>query len=94
MQAINDYLHAHDQKQIVMVDPGVAYTSPYLPYERGALLDVWLTRDNGSEWLGVVWPGVVVYPDWFSSNIQAYWNEEFAQFFTPSGGVDIDGLWM
>lgn len=94
MKAINEYLHAHDQKEIVMVDPGVAYSSDYPPYLRGASKDVWLKRDNGSDWLGVVWPGVVVYPDWFAEKIQDYWNNEFATFFTHDGGIDIDGLWM
>ena len=94
MKAINDYLHAHNQKQIVMVDPAVAFASDYYPYSRGAKLDIWLKRDNGSDWLGVVWAGVSVYPDWFSAKIQEYWNTEFSTFFLPSGGIDIDGLWM
>ncbi|SRR6266536_5407 len=92
MQAINDYLHKHNQKQIVMVDPAVAYTQ-YPPYERGAQDDIWLKRDNGSYWLGVVWPGVTVFPDWFNTKIQDYWNNEFNIFFAPDG-VNIDGLWI
>lgn len=61
-QSINHYLHAHNQKQIVMVDPAVAY-QPYPPYQRGADDGIFLRRDNGSFWLGVVWPGVTVFPD-------------------------------
>lgn len=62
MQAINHYLHSHDQKQIVMVDPAVAYQD-YPPYQNGAHDDIFLKRDNGSYWIGVVWPGVTVFPD-------------------------------
>jgi alpha-glucosidase len=49
----------------MMVDPAVAYQPEdpsYLPYRRGEAADVWLKRPNGSEVLGVVWPGVTVYP--------------------------------
>ena len=92
MQAINNYLHGHDQKQILMVDPAIAYQD-YPTYQRGTADDIWLKRDNGSAWLGVVWPGVTVFPDWFNTGVQDFWNNEFATFFSPDG-VNIDGLWI
>jgi alpha-glucosidase len=93
MRELNDYLHDHDQKQILMVDPAVAY-QPYPPYQRGAEDGIFLRRDNGSFWLGVVWPGVTVFPDWFNTDIQNYWNNEFSIFFSPENGVNVDGLWI
>lgn len=93
MRGLVDQLHKNKQKYIVMVDPAVAY-APYAPYQRGVEDNIFLKRDNGSEFLGVVWPGVSVFPDWFSSNIDKYWNNEFAQFFNKDTGVDIDGLWI
>ncbi|KAF7892407.1 uncharacterized protein EAF01_010487 [Botrytis porri] len=93
MQDINHYLHDHDQKQILMVDPAVAYKNNPA-YDRGAVDDIFLKRDNGSFWLGVVWPGVTVFPDWFSKNVVSWWNNEFSTFFDPATGVDIDGLWI
>ncbi|KAB5511387.1 family 31 glycosyl hydrolase [Coniochaeta sp. 2T2.1] len=51
-------------------------------------------RANGSIWQGVVWPGITAFPDWFASNITKYWNNEFALFFSPDDGVDIDALWI
>lgn len=41
-----------------------------------------------------MWPGPTVFPDWFHSNTQGYWNEEFANFFDADTGVDIDALWI
>lgn len=93
MQDINHYLHERDQHQILMVDPAVAY-QPYPPYQRGAADEIFLKRSNGSFWLGVVWPGVTVFPDWFNTDIQNYWNNEFSIFFSPEDGVDVDGLWI
>ena len=49
---------------VLMTDPAVAYLpkSGYAPYDRGKDLDIWLKAENGSDFLGVVWPGVTVYP--------------------------------
>ena len=49
---------------------------------------------NNSAFVGVVWPGPTVFPDWFAPGIQQFWTEEFTTFFDPSEGVDIDGLWI
>ena len=42
-----------------MTDPAVAYlpNSDYEAYNRGEAKDVWLKAENGTEFLGVVWPG-------------------------------------
>jgi alpha-glucosidase len=46
---------------VLMVDPAVAYLPDggYGPYDRGAQLDVWLKSANGTQSLGLVWPGTV-----------------------------------
>ncbi|KAK4244606.1 glycoside hydrolase [Corynascus novoguineensis] len=93
LRSLVDKLHSNNQHYIVMVDPAVSY-SENPAYTRGVEQSVFLKRDNGSEWLGVVWPGVSVFPDWFSTNISSYWNNEFDQFFSKDTGVDIDGLWI
>lgn len=93
LRSLVDKLHSNNQHYIVMVDPAVSY-SENPAYTRGVEQSVFLKRDNGSEWLGVVWPGVSVFPDWFSTNISSYWDNEFDQFFSKDTGVDIDGLWI
>lgn len=93
MRGLVDHLHANNQHYIVMVDPAVAYANN-AAYDRGVEDNIFLKRSNGSEWLGVVWPGVTVFPDWFSPNVTKYWNNEFALFFSKDQGVDIDGLWI
>lgn len=81
---------------VVMVDPGVYYAPEggYLPYDRGSEMGVWLKEANGSDHLGIVWPGVTVYPDWFHPKIEEYWTNEFQLFFSPTTGLDIDGAWI
>jgi alpha-glucosidase len=89
-----DTLHRNDQHYIVMVDPAVAYApdSDYEAFDKG--VDIFLKYDNGSLYRGVVWPGQTVYPSWFNSKTQDYWNEEFLTFFDAETGVDIDALWI
>ncbi|KAL2809334.1 putative alpha-glucosidase [Aspergillus granulosus] len=93
MRELVDYLHDHDQKYIVMVDPAVS-TADNPAYRRGVEQDIFLKNQNGSLYNGAVWPGVTVYPDWFHPGIGDYWNGEFNEFFDPDTGVDIDGLWI
>lgn len=76
-----------------VVDPAVAYQN-YGPFNRGADDNIFMLRANGTIWQGVVWPGVTAFPDWFAANITTYWNNEFALFFDPESGVDIDALWI
>ncbi|KAB2108598.1 putative alpha/beta-glucosidase [Alternaria gaisen] len=87
-----DYIHAHQQHYIMMVNSAV-WSGDYDGYNNGAALDVFQKRPNGSFFEGAVWPGPTVFPDWFHPNTQQYWDEQFASFFDPATGVDIDGLW-
>lgn len=93
MRALVSYLHDHDQHYVVMVDPAVAYQD-YPPLHRGIEQNAFLLRANGSAWLGVVWPGVTVFPDWFAQTAGDYWTNEFKIFFDKDAGVDIDALWI
>ncbi len=93
MQELVSHLHANNQHYVVMVDPAVAYQQ-YPPFERGVDDNIFMLRANGSIWKGVVWPGVTAFPDWFSANISAYWDNEFSIFFSATNGVNIDALWI
>lgn len=96
MRQIIDYLHSHDQHYILMTDPAVAYApgEGYGTYDRGTAADVWLKAANGSFFLGAVWPGVTVFPDWFNPGVQDFWTNEFRLFYNPVNGLDIDGAWI
>ncbi|SPO02052.1 related to alpha-glucosidase b [Cephalotrichum gorgonifer] len=94
VQQVVDYLHERDQHYIMMANPTAAYREGSATIERGLENDIYLKHANGSELLGVVWPGVTVFPDWFSENVTRYWNNEIGLFFNKETGVDIDGLWI
>lgn len=96
VQEIIRYLHAHDQRYIVMVDPAVAAepNQGYGAYDRGIKDGIFLKGEDGELFKGVVWPGVTVYPDWFNPKTQPYWTNEIKKFFDPKSGWDVDGLWI
>ncbi|KAI3334243.1 glycoside hydrolase family 31 protein [Ustulina deusta] len=94
MRDLVDYLHSHDQHYVLMVDPDIAYQDYPGSLQRGIEDNVFLLRENGSIWKGVVWPGVVAFPDWFAENTTKFWTNEFAIFFDKDTGVDIDALWI
>ena len=50
-------------ESVLMTDPAIGYLpqSGYEPYDRGKEFDIWIKVENGSDFLGVVWPGKRVY---------------------------------
>jgi len=78
-----------------MVDPAIG-TRPgqHGAYDRGTQADVWLKGPDGKPFIGIVWPGSTVFPDWFHPAVKAFWNKEFELFFNPDDGFNIDGVWI
>ncbi|KAK2609148.1 hypothetical protein QQS21_002375 [Conoideocrella luteorostrata] len=93
MRELVAHLHANKQKYVVMVDPAVAAKN-YGPYNNGVKDDIFILNSTKQTFHGVVWPGLTAYPDWFADGVQQYWNKEFAEFFSPESGLDIDFLWI
>lgn len=73
-------------------DPGISNQSPsYYAYKRGLELGVFVKDANGQPLVGKVWPGLTVYPDFFSPNAQSYWTEQIGNFHK---NIKFDGLWI
>ncbi|PWA00097.1 hypothetical protein BB558_001309 [Smittium angustum] len=84
-------LHANNQKMVMMVDPAIQRNSSYGPYARGIQDDVFIKNQDGSNYVGQVWPGYTVYPDWFAPNVDKWWSNEFNMFFDQ---IELDGVWI
>jgi alpha-glucosidase len=55
-----DYLHTNKQHYIPIVDAAIAKPKegdPYMAYDRGVELDVFIKGDDGKVYVGEVWPG-------------------------------------
>ncbi|RPB21000.1 hypothetical protein L211DRAFT_828647 [Terfezia boudieri ATCC MYA-4762] len=99
MQQVVDWLHNRGQKYVVNVDPAVAYNRTidghdYGTFIRGETAGIFMMRNDSVIYKGVVWPGVVAYPDWFHENATAYWTKEFEIFFNMTTGIDVDAVWI
>ena len=83
-----------DVRWIPIIDAGV-FIDPTAPaYVTGNDYNVWIrSAKNHSNYLvGVVWPGMVHWPDWLNPNATKYWSEmlELLYSFVPFSGIWID----
>jgi alpha-glucosidase len=87
----------HVLSDIPIVDAAIAHTinngtDYYAPYSSGHELDVFIKNPDGSEYIGQVWPGSTVFPDWFAPNTQGWWTQALKNW--TALGVDFDGIWL
>ncbi|RPD64745.1 hypothetical protein L227DRAFT_560555 [Lentinus tigrinus ALCF2SS1-6] len=96
MKSFIEELASKNQHYIPIVDAAVAHTvndtDIYDPYTRGVEMDVWIKNPDGSEYVGQVWPGYTVFPDWFSENATALWTEALTNW--SNSGIEFSGIWL
>ncbi|MBA0613113.1 hypothetical protein Godav_013622 [Gossypium davidsonii] len=76
-------------KAIWMLDPGIKQEEGYFVYDSGSKHDVWIQKADGKPFVGDVWPGPCVFPDFTQSKARAWWANLVKDFI--SNGVD--GIW-
>ncbi|XP_068177890.1 lysosomal alpha-glucosidase isoform X2 [Antennarius striatus] len=87
-------LHAHDQRYVMILDPGISSTQPegsYRPYDEGLKRDVFIKDAQGRTLIGKVWPGLTAYPDFSDEATQEWWYDSLQRFHQR---VPFDGLWI
>ncbi|KAG9298864.1 hypothetical protein G9A89_015885 [Geosiphon pyriformis] len=84
-------MHQKHQKVVLIVDPGIKVENGYSVYDDGVEKGLLIKRADGENFVGRVWPGLTVFPDWFHPNIQEYWTEHIARWIKE---VPIDGIWL
>ncbi|KDP39742.1 hypothetical protein JCGZ_02762 [Jatropha curcas] len=88
-QSLVKDLHDSGFKAIWMLDPGIKCEEGYLVYDSGSENDVWIQRADGRPFIGEVWPGPCVFPDFTQSKVRSWWANLVKDFI--SNGVD--GIW-
>ncbi|KAK4686036.1 alpha-glucosidase, partial [Tremellales sp. Uapishka_1] len=89
-----NWLHARNQHYIPIVDAAIALTAKedkYDTYDRGHKLGVFVKDEDGDEFVGKVWPGSTVFPDWTAEHTYQWWKDNFDHFKSL---VDYDGIWL
>ena len=61
----------------------------YAPYDSGMEKDVFVKNPDGSLYVGAVWPGEAVFPDFTLSRVRDWWGGLYKDFV----GMGIAGFW-
>jgi alpha-glucosidase len=61
----------------------------YAPYDSGMKNDVFVKNPDGSVFVGVVWPGASVFPDFTLSRVRDWWGGLYKDFV----GMGATGFW-
>ncbi|RHZ86672.1 hypothetical protein Glove_48g60 [Diversispora epigaea] len=84
-------LHQNNQRLVAIVDPGIKVLKGFEPYDEGREKNLFIKRADGEDFVGKVWPGTTVFPDWFHPESQEYWKENILKWINQ---VPIDGIWI
>ncbi len=74
---------------IPIIDAGVKKEEGYPVYEEGKEKRYFCRTEDGSDFEGGVWPGIVGFPDFLRPEVRAWFGEQY-RFLTDMG---IDGFW-
>ena len=61
----------------------------YAPYDSGMQKDVFVKNPDGSVYIGPVWPGDIVFPDFTLTRVRDWWGTLYKDFV----GMGIAGFW-
>ncbi|KAK3956020.1 glycosyl hydrolases family 31-domain-containing protein [Pseudoneurospora amorphoporcata] len=95
-------LHKNHQHYVPIVDSAIYVPNPdkpeddYEPYHRGLEADAFIMNPDGSLYIGAVWPGYTVFPDWIGAALNgtgtvSWWIDEFVRYYKK---VAFDGIWI
>ncbi|MGL6187407.1 MAG: glycoside hydrolase family 31 protein [Clostridium chrysemydis] len=77
-------------KTVTILDPGVKVDENYDIYKSGKLLNHFTKKSDGETFVGAVWPGDSVFPDFSNEKCRTWWKENLKKFISEN---DIAGIW-
>ena len=83
-------VHADGARVVTIVDPGVKNDPDWGLHQRGTKDDVWVRDAAGNPYVGPVWPGDCVFPDFTAAHARRWWAAEIESFVSR---YDLDGIW-
>ena len=96
-EAFLSRLHAQGQHYIPIVDSALYIPNPYNAsdnysiYWDGHESGVWLQDGHGNEYIGDVWPGYTVFPDWHAEQSVPWWTRSMQGHHDR---IPWDGIWL
>ena len=89
-RALADTLHSRGFRSVWILDPHLRQEPGYEPYDQGTQGDHWVKNPDGTPFVGKVWPGQCVFPDFTNRDTRAWWGRMTAEFAQRAGA---DGIW-
>ncbi|KAJ5053505.1 hypothetical protein NUH16_010577 [Penicillium rubens] len=90
-------LHDGGRHYVPIIDSAIYIPNPSNPddaypvFERGNDTGAFLTNPDGSLYVGAVWPGYTVFPDWLAEGTEQWWIDEMVRYYQITG---YDGAWI
>ncbi|TVY73333.1 Alpha-glucosidase [Lachnellula suecica] len=95
-------IHENGQHYIPIVDSAIYIPDPsnasdaYPIFERGKDVDAFMMNPDGSLYVGQVWPGFTVFPDWIGAALNGtgafeWWKNEMSMWHQ---NISFDGIWI
>ena len=95
-------LHDRGQHFVPIVDAAIYHPNPenasdiYATYDRGTATNSFMLNPDGSQYIGQVWPGYTVFPDFVGSGLNGtgaedWWKQEIINWHDK---IPFDGLWI
>ncbi|KAF2737172.1 hypothetical protein EJ04DRAFT_431393 [Polyplosphaeria fusca] len=97
VQDFFDQLHSDNQHFVPIVDSAIYIPNPnnasdaYDTYSRGNESGVFINNPDGSQYIGAVWPGYTVFPDWMAAEGVSWWVNEMVEWYKE---VPYSGIWI
>jgi alpha-glucosidase len=82
-------LEVEGVKAVTILDPGVAKAEDFLLYRQGREQGRFLRLPDGVEVNGVVWPGLVAFPDFSDPAVRAWWGDQYPALLDQG----VAGIW-
>ncbi|MBX9570608.1 MAG: glycoside hydrolase family 31 protein, partial [Candidatus Obscuribacterales bacterium] len=76
-------------KSIISLDPYLAKAPGEEPYEQGIASGYFVTNPDGKPFVGQVWPGEVVFPDFTRAAVRKWWGGLHERFTK----IGVRGIW-
>lgn len=74
---------------ITITDLHIKKEAGYAPYDSGEKLDAFVKNPDGTEYVGPVWPGPSVFPDFTRTAVRDWWGTLYRDFV----GMGVAGFW-
>ncbi|KAI9806522.1 MAG: hypothetical protein M1833_003709 [Piccolia ochrophora] len=90
-------LHDSGRYWVPIIDAAIYIPNPennsdaYETFDRGNASDVWMRNPDGTLYIGDVWPGYTVFPDWQSEKAVEWWINEVKTWHDK---IAFDGIWI